>query len=283
LLNKILITGANGFIGKKLQEKLLYSNFNFIPVDYGDGDITDTQTWGKFPKANVLIHLAGKTYVPDSWIRPGVFIKCNHLGTVNALNYCLKHNARLVFLSSYLYGNPTSLPIKETNELHAPNPYALSKKLAEETCIFYYNKYNISSTILRPFNVFGPGQSISFLIPSILQQITSHQKITVRDLSPKRDYIFVDDLVDMIIKSIGLTNNLNIFNVGSGVSHSVIEVINLLQAIMSTSLPVYTKNDVRKNEIIDTVADISQARKLLSWEPKHSFREGLKKTIDGYN
>ena len=116
-----------------------------------------------------------------------------------------------------------------------------------------------------------------------MQQITSHQKITVRDLSPKRDYIFVDDLVDMIIKSIGLTNNLNIFNVGSGVSHSVIEVINLLQAIMSTSLPVYTKNDVRKNEIIDTVADISQARKLLSWEPKHSFREGLKKTIDGYN
>jgi len=232
-----------------------------------------------FPQAEVVIHLAGKNFVPESWSDPTVFIKCNLLGTVAALNYCKKYNARLVFLSSYLYGNPQTLPIPETAPLIINNPYAFSKKLAEEACHFYSEIFRINIIILRPFNVYGPGQPEYFLIPSIIRQITSGEVIQVKDLEPRRDYVYINDLIDVIVKAIEMNNINNVFNVGSGVSHSVAELIQVIQDIKHTKFPVHSSEERRKNEVMDTVADITAIKQVLGWAPRWTLNEGIKQML----
>src|SRR5207249_744087 len=119
------------------------------------------------------------------------------------------------FLSSYLYGNPSSLPIPETAPLVATNPYALSKRLAEEACRFYADSFGTSITVLRLFNVYGKGQHKSFLIPTILEQVKCSEQIGVKDLTPKRDYVHINDVVGAILKAAEPRKGLNIFNIGS--------------------------------------------------------------------
>jgi len=141
-MRKILITGGSGFIGKHLVPKLKVVGFEVFPVDSSWGDVSNPSTWVKFPKVDVVIHLAGKSFVPASWSDPSTFIKCNLLGTIEALNYCKANNASLIFMSSYLYGNPLHLPINEEDTVNALNPYALSKQLAEEACRFIVKAFH---------------------------------------------------------------------------------------------------------------------------------------------
>jgi nucleoside-diphosphate-sugar epimerase len=223
----------------------------------------------------VVVHLAGKTFVPDSWRDPAGFVKCNLLGTIEALNYCKKHGARMIFLSSYLYGNPRSLPIAETSPLVANNPYALSKKLSEEACQFYAQSFNVAIAVLRPFNIYGPGQSEDFLLPCIIRQVNDGKKIMVKDLTPRRDYVHVGDLVEAIIRCLGLKQRLSIFNIGTGESHSVGELIQIVQSIKKTNLPVFSSGEERQDEIVDAVADVSLARSALGWEPRWSLEAGI--------
>ncbi len=274
-MNKILITGANGFIGKHLIPQLINEGYKVIGVNRKDGDVTNEITWEKFPKTDLVIHLAGKSFVPDSWQDPGAFIKCNLLGTVSALSYCINHNAGLIFLSSYLYGNPTFLPIPENAPLLDVNPYGLSKHLAEDVCLFFSRNFNIDITILRPFNVYGPYQSKDFLIPSIIRQIKNNEPIKVKDLEPKRDYIYISDLVSAIIAAVKNLNGFHIYNIGSGTSYSVKELINEIQSVMSSQLAVYSEEVRRKDEIMDTIADIRLAGIELGWTPKLTLAAGI--------
>ena len=279
-MNKIIVTGANGFIGRNLAPQLCNAGYKVFSVDIESGDVTEDSTWLKFPQAEVVIHLAGKTFVPDSWAEPAAFIKCNLLGTVAALNYCIKHHARLILLSSYMYGNPEVLPIPETAPLVANNPYALSKKLAEETCQFYSDCFvDINITILRPFNVYGPEQPENFLIPSIIHQVNTGQIIQVKDLEPKRDYVYVGDVVQAIIKAVHGPQRFNVFNIGSGTSYSVGELIKIIQSLKGTNLSVQSSSERRKDEIMDTVADITLARKQLGWMPQFTLHQGLQKCL----
>lgn len=278
-MTKILVTGASGFIGKNLISKLRTSECEITEVSSTEGDIADKSTWSNFESAEVLIHLAGDTFVPDSWNKPERFMKTNFLGTVCALDYCRHHNARLVYLSSYLYGNPIKLPISESAPLVANNPYALSKKLAEEVCKFYSDFYGVKITIFRPFNVYGRGQSEQFLIPSIINQARTGKIIRVKDLEPKRDYIHIEDLVDAIIKAVAMPLEFDVFNIGVGVSYSAAELIDIIQNIMGTSLDVQVAGEKRIGEIMDTQADITRALEILDWTPKFSLRTGLEKML----
>ena len=131
-MNKVLVSGSSGFIAKHLVPKLLEKKYELTKINSKSGDVSDEETWRNIPKNDIVIHLAGVSYVPHSWDNPVPFFKTNLLGTICALKYCKKHSARMVFLSSYLYGNPTKLPINEDSKLYANNPYALSKKMAEE-------------------------------------------------------------------------------------------------------------------------------------------------------
>src|SRR5207237_1415928 len=147
-----------------------------------------------------VIHLAGKSFVPDSWKDPQEFMRVNAEGTRNVLEFCRKNNIPLIFMSSYVYGIPVRLPIDENHPVTPSNPYAQSKYEAEKICIMYAEKYKIPVTIVRPFNIFGPNQPEHFLIPKIIQQAldVSSTRIELQDLSPRRDYIYMDDLLDAI-------------------------------------------------------------------------------------
>jgi nucleoside-diphosphate-sugar epimerase len=272
---KILVTGASGFIGKFLVTALRTNGYEVIEITSKQGDISQEKTWSQFPKADCVVHLAAKSFVPDSWNKPGEFIQCNLLGTVCALNYCKNNQASLLFLSSYLYGKADILPIPESAKLKSTNPYALSKYLAEEACKFYAESFNLNITILRPFNVYGPAQPKHFLIPTIIEQIKSNSSIKVMDLEPKRDYIYIDDLVSAMVKSIMLTKGFNILNIGSGKSCSVEELICMIQKIMGTDLPVISSSSRRKDEIMNTVADIQLAKSKLNWSPIWHIESGL--------
>jgi len=132
---KIGVTGSSGFIGSKLCLKLKKLNIDVVCLDIKDGfDITDRQQIQAVEKIDMLVHLAAKSYVPDSYLFPYEFYHLNVFGTINALELCRIHNAKMIFVSSYLYGHPQYLPIDEQHPVSACNPYAHTKLISEQIC-----------------------------------------------------------------------------------------------------------------------------------------------------
>ncbi len=276
-MKKVLITGSKGFVGKNLINYLNNYSFQVIKTNDFSLDLKIKESWTEIEKCDYLIHLAGKSFIPESWEEPGKFIENNILLTTNALEYCRMNGTKLIFLSSYLYGNSSSLPIKENSPIEVNNPYALTKLLSEKLCYFYRNNFQVKQVILRVFNLYGPGQPKNFLLSKIINQVKNKESIQIESLLPKRDYVYIDDLCSAIIKSINYEGNENIFNIGSGKSYSVKEIIHIIQKTYGTSLDIKNKKKIRKNEILNTVADIRLANKELGWSPIVDINEGLKK------
>ena len=274
-MSKVLVTGASGFIGKHLVRRLRAEGHQVLEARRTSGDVADEATWRSFPLTDVVVHLAARSFVPESWEAPGDFLRTNLLGTVAAMEYCRAHDARLVFPSSYIYGDAVHQPIAETAPLVAKNPYALSKKLAEEACVFFADRFGVTVTILRPFNIYGAGQADAFLVPTIVNQVRGGREIHVKDLEPRRDYVYVLDVVEAIVRAVAREGGFSIFNVGSGTSHSVAEVIQTIQDVWGTSLPVRSDGVRRQDEVMETVADITRAKKQLGWMPRFTLRQGL--------
>jgi len=199
---KTLVTGAPGFIGRALCRALRTEGNAIIELSRHDGDIADPKTLASIEPVEQVFHLAGRTFVPDSWEKPLEFHRTNALGTGNVLEYCRLHGARLTFVSAYLYGLPDRLPVWEQCLPRPNNPYALSKYIAEQLCEFYAAYHGVHVTVMRPFNLFGPGQKEHFLIPHIVNQVRLRQAIHVKDLEPRRDYLYVDDLVDALMRTL---------------------------------------------------------------------------------
>jgi nucleoside-diphosphate-sugar epimerase len=276
--NKILVTGATGFIGKTLCRILSEKNIPFISHDKIGLDITvpESFNFSGSEEISTVIHLAGKTFVPDSWKNPAEFIKVNVIGTQNVAEFCRNHQAQLIYVSAYIYGDTNRNPIKEDHPANVNNPYALSKRMGEEIALFYHSVFNVSVSIVRPFNVYGPGQNEMFLIPEVIRQVKKGNEILVKDLFPKRDFIYVDDVVGMILKILE-TRKQGIFNAGCGKSYSVKELIDCVQEVAGTTLVVKSENKIRDNEISDTIADISKAKKELNWVPQFDLKTGISK------
>ena len=276
-MKKILITGSEGFVGKNLIRYLKNYSFQIIETKDKSFDLKLNESWKQIEKCDYLIHLAGKSFVPKSWEEPARFIENNILLITNALEYCRVNKTKLIFLSSYLYGNCKKMPIKENAPIEATNPYALSKLLSEKLCYFYKNNFQVNNIILRVFNLYGPGQPKEYLLSKITNQVRYENLIKVDDLSPKRDYVYIDDLCSAIVKAINYKGNEHIFNIGSGKSYSVKEIIEFIQNIYGTTLNINEKKLIRKNEILNTIADINLAKKELGWLPIYDLKEGLKK------
>lgn len=274
---KIAVTGYNGFIGKYLLEELKNYDYDVIKLSRSSGyDITNSETCSTIPAFNVLIHLAANTFVPDSYKNPLQFYSNNILGTLNALELCRKFRAKLIFISSYVYGHPDYLPIDELHEVSSVNPYSESKIICERLCQAYYRDYKVSSTILRPFNIYGKGQNKSFLVPLIVKQV-KEGKVILRDERPKRDFVHVKDVVNAIIKVLEKGNgSMSIYNVGYGESVSIQKLLEIIKSI--NGIPEFTvefNGERRPNEVLDTVSDISKIARELNWKPTINLKEGL--------
>jgi nucleoside-diphosphate-sugar epimerase len=277
----VLVTGATGFIGRPLCKVLRSVGHEVKELSSSDGDISESATLNRVGPVDHVFHLAGRTFVPDSWKDPVGFQKINAQGTANVVEYCRTRRARLTFVSAYLYGLPEALPVSEACPPKPNNPYALSKYLAEQICAFYAAYYGVEVTVVRPFNIFGPGQKGHFLIPQVIRQVEERHRIRVKDLAPRRDYVYIDDLVDALSKTIGRSGGYNIINIGSGSSVSVGELIAVIQAVAGTNLQVVEERDIRPNEIGDVYADVGKARALLGWRPTFSFRQGIERMMLG--
>jgi nucleoside-diphosphate-sugar epimerase len=274
----VLVTGADGFIGSHLVPALLAAGYTVFTHSTREGDIRNCTL--RFEDVGHVFHLAARTFVPDSWSAPLSFYEVNVLGTVNVLEFCRARAASLTLMSSYVYGRPTRLPISEGDALGAFNPYSHTKILAEETCLYYQRQFGVPVTIVRPFNVYGPGQDRRFLIPKILTQAIDPTLavMTVADLRPRRDYLFVADLIRLLLGT-AFRREGGIFNAGSGLSWGVGEVISMVNGLLPAAKSVQANGPMRPDEILEVVADISRARHAFGWEPQVPFRDGLQMTL----
>ncbi len=279
-MTKILITGSSGFVGKALVDYFKSGPFEVIETGNTKSiDLCDRNAINKLPAADFIIHLAARSFVPDSFVNPYPFYQNNILSTLNILEKAKADKAKVIFFSTYVYGRPTYLPIDENHPKCPLNPYTQSKLLGEELCVGYNRDFNLSIDIFRPFNIFGPGQGNSFFIPTIIKQL-DNEVIHLNDARPKRDFIYIEDVVSAIALAVEKNNDsLNIFNLGSGVSRSVVETVNLIKNISRSKAKIVFSDKTRKGEILETVADISKISQDLKWSPKYSFEEGLAKTI----
>ncbi len=284
-MKKILVTGSNGFIGSTLVKRLSGLGLAILGFDITDGDVAEEGSLTHLEKEDIsyVFHLAGKTFVPESWSHPFSFYRTNVMGTANILEFCRKTGTGLTYVSSYLYGNPEYLPIDENHPVKAYNPYSHTKLVAEEICRYYRDQFNLGITILRPFNVYGPGQSEQFLIPELIKKILDPRitSIEVMDLRPKRDFVFIDDFVEALYLS--MDGPRGIYNVGSGSSVSVEEVIQEIRTITGEDKPVRNKGIERPNEIFDLYADISRISLDLKWKPRISIHEGITRCARMYD
>lgn len=283
-MKKILVTGSNGFIGRALVKRLSGQGFITIGFDIADGDVAAEGSFTNLENEDIsyVFHLAGKTFIPESWSHPFSFYRTNVLGTANVLEFCRKTGAGLTYVSSYLYGKPEYLPVDENHPVKAYNPYSHTKLVAEEICRYYRDQFSLGISILRPFNAFGPGQSEQFLIPELIRKILDPQLafIEVMDLRPKRDFVFIDDLVEALFLS--MDGPRGIYNVGSGSSVSVEEVINIIKDLTGIQKNVLTRKVERPMEIFDLYADVSKITASLKWKVNVSFKEGLTRCIEEY-
>jgi len=275
-MKSVLVTGSDGFLGNHVLRDLTRHGFNVFPKRRTDGDVTKSTTWDKFPATDYLVDLAGLTFVPASWENPTEFVQSNSVSTSHALDFCRKNKTKMIFLSTYLYSSKLRTPIKETDEIDPANPYALSKLLGEQLCSFYAKLYGVEVIILRPFNVFGSGQNSRFLIPSIISQAMKGDEISVLDIRPARDFVFIEDLLDAVHKSITSDLRFGIINVGTGIASTVEELIFSLADVIGRKLTINSSNQERFGEIHLTQADVSQAKLLLGWQPKWSLSQGLR-------
>ena len=278
---KIVVTGSSGFIGTAVVKKLRLLKHEVIELDITSGiDITDFDQFKKIEKFDVLIHLAAKTFVPDSYKFPQKMYHLNVVGTLNALEVCRINNAKMIYTSSYVYGSPKYLPIDENHPTSAFNPYCQSKLLGEILCKSYNRDFGVPVIIFRPFNIYGKGQNDSFLIPLIIKQIKNDRKVSLKDPRPKRDFVYIDDVIEAYIKAINYDkSSYEVFNIGSGTSYSVKEIAQLIINNLNNPVSLQFSDEKRKNEVLDTVANIIKAQDLLNWIPNTDLNFGLKKMI----
>lgn len=276
---EILVTGGRGFVGSHLVAALRAQGYVVRSISTSDGDIARADL--SFPYVRHVFHLAAKMFVPDSWVSPGQFYSTNVLGTVNVLELCRRNHASLTLVSSYVYGQPKYLPVSEEHPVEAFNPYAHTKILAEEIARFFERQFRLRLTIVRPFNIFGPGQDKRFLIPTILSQALDPdvEIIRVADRRPKRDYLYVDDFIALLMATFEL-NASGTYNAGSGISTSIEDLVAIINQAAGTNKAIVSDDNERPGEVLDVAADISHAASKLLWMPRITLQEGIAAMAD---
>ena len=274
-MTKVLVTGSRGFIGKQVIKRLKKSEILTDLIDSKRIDLKNIEEVMKLNASDVVIHLGGKTTKGLEWDE---YFNNNVLGTLNILEYCItKKIKKMIFVSSYVYGNPKYLPIDEEHPIDPHNAYTKSKYLAEQLCEFYAKNSDLNIIILRPFNIFGKTLPDGFLISNLLKSIQTNEKITIVNKDSKRDFLHIDDFVDIVLKIKDCDFKFEVFNVGSGKSYSFNEVVKKIEKISIKKLNLQYEED-KESFIGEITADISKLNNKIKWVSKISFDEGLQKS-----
>lgn len=279
---KIIITGSRGFIGSHLNTFLQKAGHEIIETDISAGiDVTKWENIRKLPRADYVIHLAAVTHVVKSLQMPREMYHVNINGTLNMLEYCKIHGSAMIFNSSYVYGQPKYFPIDEEHPLESFNPYSQSKIIGEKLCQGYHQDFKVPVVIFRPFNIYGDGQTPNFLIPGILNQIRKRETIILQNPHPKRDYVYIDDLLRAYLMVVECENIIDyeVFNIGTGKSYSAKEVAETIVELSNYKAKIKFTGESRQSEVLDTIANIKKIKSVLNWSPRFSLRDGLKNLL----
>lgn len=280
---RIAVTGSSGFIGKPLVEALKADAHEVTEISRSKGfDIANWESVKDIPTCNIIIHLAARTFVPDSFDNPREFYHFNSTATLHAMELARKWKARVIHMSSYLYGPPQYLPVDERHSINPHNPYAQTKLISESIVEGYARDFKLNALVFRLFNLYGPKQDESFLIPTILKQVLQG-KVILKDPRPKRDFIHIDDVTNAIRRSIGVSHTgFDIVNLGSGISYSVEEVVDLFKKHSSRPFEISYTNEYRQGEVLDSVACTKKINEVLNWRPQVSIEEGISQLLNHY-
>ncbi|TDF81187.1 NAD-dependent 4,6-dehydratase LegB [Pseudomonas sp. H9] len=308
-MKKVLVTGADGFIGSHLTEMLAaqgyhvkalsqYNSFNNWgwledvncrdSIEVVSGDVRDPHFCKHITKdVDVVYHLAALIAIPYSYVAPDSYVDTNIKGTLNICQAALDNGvSRVIHTStSEVYGTAQYVPIDEKHPLQAQSPYSASKIGADAMAMSFFNAFNLPLTIARPFNTYGPRQSARAVIPTIITQIASGMKqIKLGDVSPTRDFNYVLDTCRGFLalanceEAIGQT-----VNIGSNYEISVGDTLNLIKEIMGSDVE-FLQDDQRlrpeKSEVFRLWCDNSKIQGLTGFKPDYSIRHGLEKTIE---
>ena len=308
-MKKVLITGADGFIGSHLTEMLVargyqvkalsqYNSFNSWgwlenlncknDVEILSGDIRDYNYCKLISKdVEIIFHLAALIAIPFSYIAPDSYVETNVKGTLNICQAAKENRiSRLIHTStSEVYGTAQYVPMDEKHPLQPQSPYSATKIAADAMAMSFYNSFHLPVTIARPFNTYGPRQSARAIIPTIITQIaTGKKEIKLGDVSPTRDFNYVEDCCRAFImlaeseKTIGET-----INIGSNSEISISDTLKLIKELMSSDVSFINdeqRNRPKKSEVYRLWCDNIKINKLVGYKPKTNIQEGLKRTID---
>ena len=305
---RVLVTGAGGFIGSHLTERLVqlgartraFVHYNSMGtwgwLDHSPlkneleiiaGDISDRDSVRKpVQGVDVVFHLAALIGIPYSYHAPLSYVRTNVEGTLNVLQAALEANVgRVVHTStSEVYGTAQYLPIDEQHPLQGQSPYSATKIGADELAGAFYCSFGLPVVTLRPFNTYGPRQSARAVVPTIITQCMVGDVVRLGNLHPTRDLSYVADTVEGFIcaarnsKAIG-----QVVNIGSGQEISIGDLTHKIAALMGKSVKIESEKErVRpeKSEVERLCASKDRARELLGWKPRYSLDAGLRLTID---
>ena len=291
-MNTIVITGHNGFLGSNLLSNLISNKCKILGIsktikksnsikqikrnilDIKDSDI---------PKNSCIIHLAAITDVAYCEKYPEECYKVNVMATQKILEIARKKNCSLIYPStSHVYGIPKKLPIKETHPTNATSVYSESKIKAEQLCKKFSKSYDLDISILRLFSTYGPKNSEYKVESIIIKQLLTGNLIKIGNLSPKRDFIYIDDVINAFQIVSENLKGFNIYNVGSEKSYSIKEICNILKKLNGKKIRIITdKTKLRKNDVKNVVSNCSRIKKL-GWKSNVSINEGLELTLNWY-
>jgi len=306
----ILITGVAGFIGSHLAEKLLLADELIIGIDnldnfydpeikrknissfaqnknfiFYEGDVRNAEFLKKIfssHRIDVTVHLAAKAGVRPSIFSPKEYYDVNMNGTINILESIKDLDVKkIVFASSSsVYGNKENIPFSENDNVDYPiSPYAASKKAGELLCHSYYHLYGFDITCLRFFTVYGPRQRPDLAINKFASAILNDELITFYgNGNTTRDYTYIDDIVNGILKAIDHLNGYRIYNLGESKVVSLKQMVETLEKELNKKANLQLL-PMQPGDVFKTCADISKARKELGYSPRWAFEDGIKEFV----
>jgi NAD dependent epimerase/dehydratase len=306
---KVLVTGADGFIGSHLTEMLItrgyqvkalsqYNSFNNWgwledihckdKIEVLTGDIRDAHYCKYITKdVDIIFHLAALIAIPYSYVAPDSYVDTNIKGTLNICQAAKENgNIRVIHTStSEVYGTAQYVPIDEKHPMQPQSPYSATKIAADAMAMSFYNAFELPVTIARPFNTYGPRQSARAVIPTIITQIANGAKeIKLGDVTPTRDFNYVEDTCRGFIalaecdESIGQT-----VNIGSNFEISIGDTLNIIKELMDSDVEFIVDEDrIRpsKSEVFRLWCDNSKIERLTGFKAQVNIKEGLQKTVD---